>query len=186
MESCYKIAILRLEVREDRSFNPDEFAICLETDSRWNSSGGLQRSRPVFFRTCFTCALQEHSAMALRRLTGETANTARVLTLVTQFGEVSGGMGLGALAIPQFNDVSDSAKMNACRANMRTISSQQVIYYAQNRKYTSSLSELGMEGVRCPSGVTFYVFGDRDEYTVRCSTPGHGEIVDGNASWTCR
>jgi hypothetical protein len=94
-----------------------------------------------------------------------------------------GGMGLGALTIPKFNDVSDSAKMNACRANMRTISSQQVIYYAHNHRYASTLRELDLDGVRCPSGGAFYVFGDRDEYTVRCNTPGHGEIVNGNASW---
>lgn len=37
-------------------------------------------------RTCFTRALPEHAGMVLRRLSGETANTAPVLTLITQFG----------------------------------------------------------------------------------------------------
>src|SRR5262249_2342532 len=39
-----------------------------------------------FARTCFTSALLEHAGMVLRRLSGETSNTAPVLTLITQFG----------------------------------------------------------------------------------------------------
>src|SRR5208282_5331912 len=39
-----------------------------------------------FARTCFTAALREHMGMVVRRLNGETANAAPVLTLVTQFG----------------------------------------------------------------------------------------------------
>ena len=39
-----------------------------------------------FSRTCFTRALSEHAGMVLRRLAGQTANTAPVLTLITQFG----------------------------------------------------------------------------------------------------
>ena len=39
-----------------------------------------------FARTCFTRALVEHAGMVLRRLAGSTANTAPVLTLITQFG----------------------------------------------------------------------------------------------------
>lgn len=96
------------------------------------------------------------------------------------------GMGLGALALPKFNDVSDSAKMNACRANMRTIGAQQVIHYSEHRRYASSLDDLNLEGIRCPSGGTLYLNGDADGYTVRCSTPGHGEIVNGSASWASR
>ncbi len=39
-----------------------------------------------FSRTCFTDALTRHSGMVLRRLSGETSDTAPVLTLITQFG----------------------------------------------------------------------------------------------------
>ena len=39
-----------------------------------------------FSRTYFTRALTQHAGMVLRRLSGETANTAPVLTLITQFG----------------------------------------------------------------------------------------------------
>ena len=39
-----------------------------------------------FARTCFTRALREHAGMVLRRLSGQTENTAPVLTLITQFG----------------------------------------------------------------------------------------------------
>ena len=39
-----------------------------------------------FARTCFTGALTSHSDMVLRRLAGQTANTAPALSLVTRFG----------------------------------------------------------------------------------------------------
>ena len=39
-----------------------------------------------FKRTCFTRALRDHTAMALRRLLGKTGNTSPVMALVTQFG----------------------------------------------------------------------------------------------------
>ncbi len=50
MEAWYKIATPREEVREGRSFNPDEFAIHLEQ---------------FFARTCSTRALPEHAGMVL-------------------------------------------------------------------------------------------------------------------------
>jgi len=68
MEPWYKIAKPRKEVREGRSFNPDEFAIHMEQV------------------IANTRALREHAGMVLRRLSGETANTAPVMTLITQFG----------------------------------------------------------------------------------------------------
>jgi prepilin-type N-terminal cleavage/methylation domain-containing protein len=39
---------------------------------------------------------------------------------------------LAAIAIPKFTDVSESAKRNACRANMRTLASQEVVYFANH------------------------------------------------------
>ena len=86
MEPWYKVASLRSEVREGRSFNPDEFAIHLEQVVAGTAPEDYSDPVQFFSRTCFTRALREHSAMALRRLAGETANTAPVLTLVTQFG----------------------------------------------------------------------------------------------------
>jgi len=47
MEPWYKVATPRKEVREGRSFNPDEFAIALEVehDIRRTPAGALWRSR---------------------------------------------------------------------------------------------------------------------------------------------
>lgn len=86
MEPWYKIATPRKEVREGRSFNPDEFAIALE-QVVWGTAPE-DYSDPVkfFARTYFTRALSEHAGMVLRRLTGLTERTAPVLTLITQFG----------------------------------------------------------------------------------------------------
>lgn len=86
MEPWYKIATLRKEVREGRSFNPDEFAIHLEQVIGKTAPEDYREPKQFFARTCFTRALREHAGMALRRLAGETANTAPVMTLVTQFG----------------------------------------------------------------------------------------------------
>ncbi|HOE12826.1 MAG TPA: DUF499 domain-containing protein [bacterium] len=86
MEPWYKVAIPRREVREGRSFNPDEFAIHLEQVINKTAPEDYRDPKQFFARTCFTRALREHSGMVLRRLAGETANTAPVMTLITQFG----------------------------------------------------------------------------------------------------
>ncbi|MBI4536775.1 MAG: ATP-binding protein [candidate division NC10 bacterium] len=86
MDPWYKVATPRAEVREGRSFNPDEFAIALE-QVVWGTAPE-DYSDPVkfFSRTYFTRALSEHAGMVLRRLAGLTERTAPVLTLITQFG----------------------------------------------------------------------------------------------------
>src|SRR6516225_9063634 len=86
MEPWYKVATPRREVREGRSFSPDEFAIALEQVVAGTAPDDYKRPDQFFSRTCFTRALTEHAGMVLRRLSGETTNTAPVLTLVTQFG----------------------------------------------------------------------------------------------------
>lgn len=86
MNPWYKVAIPRKEVREGRSFNPDEFAIHLEQVMAGTAPEDYKEPDKFFSRTCFTRALREHAGMVLRRLSGKTANTAPVLTLVTQFG----------------------------------------------------------------------------------------------------
>jgi hypothetical protein len=86
MEPWYKIATLRKEVREGRSFNPDEFAIALEQVVSGKAPEDYRDPVQFFARTCFTRALREHSGMVLRRLAGKTENTAPVVTLITQFG----------------------------------------------------------------------------------------------------
>ena len=86
LEPWYKVALPREEVREGRSFNPDEFAIALEQVVGGTAPRDYRDPGAFFARTCFTRALREHAGMVLRRLAGKTANTSPVMTLVTQFG----------------------------------------------------------------------------------------------------
>lgn len=86
MEPWYKIATPRKEVREGRSFNPDEFAIALEQVVAGTAPEDYRVPEQFFARTCFTRALREHAGLVLRRLSGRTDNTAPVVTLITQFG----------------------------------------------------------------------------------------------------
>ena len=82
----YRVVTLRPEVREGRSFSPDEFAIALEQVVAETAPVDYRDPAQFFSRTCFTRALKEHSGMVLRRLSAKTENTAPVLTLITQFG----------------------------------------------------------------------------------------------------
>ena len=86
MDPWYKVVMLRKEVREGRSFSPDEFAIALEQVVAETAPVDYRDPAQFFSRTCFTRALKEHAGMVLRRLAGKTENTAPVLTLITQFG----------------------------------------------------------------------------------------------------
>lgn len=86
MDPWYKIVTPRKEVREGRSFNPDEFAIHLEQIVNGTAPEDYKNPEQFFARTCFTSALKEHCAMTLKRLEGNTTNTAPVMTLITQFG----------------------------------------------------------------------------------------------------
>ena len=86
MDPWYRVVTLRREVREGRSFNPDEFAIALKQVVAGTAPVDYRDPAQFFSRTCFTRALKEHAGMVLRRLSGKTGNTAPVLTLITQFG----------------------------------------------------------------------------------------------------
>ncbi len=86
MDPWYKVAAPRKEVREGRSFNPDEFAIALEQVVEGNAPEDYRDPEKFFSRTCFTRALKDHAGMVLQRLSGKTEGAAPVLTLITQFG----------------------------------------------------------------------------------------------------
>jgi hypothetical protein len=86
MEPWYKIVTPRKEVREGRSFDPDDFAIHLEQVVSGKAPEDYRVAKQFFLRTCWTSALRTHAGMVLRRLEGKTENTAPVMTLVTQFG----------------------------------------------------------------------------------------------------
>jgi hypothetical protein len=86
MEPWYRVATPRAEVREGRSFNPDEFAIALEQVVAGTAPEDYRDPQKFFDRTCFTRALTEHIGLVVRRLSGETQNAPADLTLITQFG----------------------------------------------------------------------------------------------------
>jgi hypothetical protein len=86
MEPWYKVATPRAEVREGRSFNPDEFAIQLEQVVRGTAPLDYRDPTQFFARTVFTRALREQVEIVLRRLNGQTEGTPPVLALITQFG----------------------------------------------------------------------------------------------------
>ena len=86
MDPWYRVVTPRREVREGRSFNPDEFAIALDQVVDGTAPEDYRDPEQFFSRTFFTQALKEHTGTVLRRLSGETESTAPVLSLVTQFG----------------------------------------------------------------------------------------------------
>ena len=61
MEPWYKVVTARKEVREGRSFNPDEFAIALEQVVAGTAPLDYRDPAQFFTRTCFTRALREHA-----------------------------------------------------------------------------------------------------------------------------
>lgn len=98
---------------------------------------------------------------------------------------------LAAIAIPKFDDVAESTKKNACRANMRSLASQEVIHFAQSGIYTANLAVLGMTGVECPSTGAAHQLAvgpvagvAAQSFTITClNAPSHGNINNGIASW---
>ena len=86
MDPWYKVVTPREEVREGRSFNPDEFAIDLAQVVNGTAPRDYRDPEQFFSRTFFTQAMTEHTGTVLRRLSGRTESTAPVLSLVTQFG----------------------------------------------------------------------------------------------------
>jgi hypothetical protein len=76
-----------------------------------------------------------------------------------------------------------------CRANMRTIASQNVIFFASHDRYAESLEELGWGSVVCPEHGDPYIYQLLEggtSFHLECgkpSDPNHGCIHDGVASW---
>jgi hypothetical protein len=52
MEPWYKVATPRKEVREGRSFNPEEFAVALEQVVAGNAPEDYREPEKLFSRTC--------------------------------------------------------------------------------------------------------------------------------------
>jgi len=86
MELWYKVANPRKELREGRSLDPSEFAVHLDQIVNGSAPEEYRDPTKFFLRTYFASALVDYCGMVLRRLSGEIANTAPVLSLITQFG----------------------------------------------------------------------------------------------------
>jgi hypothetical protein len=86
MDPWYRATTPRREVREGRSFNPDEFAIALEQVVAGTALVDYRNADQFFARTYFTAAMREQISMVLRRLAGETEGAPPVLSFITQFG----------------------------------------------------------------------------------------------------
>ena len=101
MEPWYKNTVPRAEVREGRSFNPDEFAIALEQVAANKGPDDYRDPAKFFSRTCFTRALREHMGMVLRRLAGrtdnsETSSSSQLKTAVTVTCQSAAGFSCSA------------------------------------------------------------------------------------------
>src|SRR5437867_12086259 len=86
LEPWYKVVTPRREVRDGRSFSPDEFAIALEQVVAGTAPKDYADLKEFFARTVFTTALREHLGMVLPRLEGKTENTAPPMAPLPQFG----------------------------------------------------------------------------------------------------
>lgn len=86
MEPWFRVVNPREEVRKGRSFNPSEFAIALEQVVAKSAPIDYRDPAQFFDRTCFTVALTSILGTVLRRLDGQTTESAPVLSLNTQFG----------------------------------------------------------------------------------------------------
>ncbi len=85
----------------------------------------------------------------------------------------------------------DSAPQNgprssrmACRANLRTLASQQMIYFAENDSFSSSVSELGFGDLGCPENDEQYIITAEGDlhFSIICPC-GHGGVIDGEQNW---
>ena len=90
MEPWYRVVTLRKEVREGRSFSPDEFAIALEQVVAGTAPSDYSDPAQFFSRTCFTRALTEHSGMVLRRLSGTRLDVRHVQQVAYQLAHPFG------------------------------------------------------------------------------------------------
>ena len=79
MEPWYKVATPRKEVREGRSFNPDEFAIALEQVVAGTAPEDYSKPDQFFARTCFTRALRVDGHRTVGPLAGLGARRVGVL-----------------------------------------------------------------------------------------------------------
>src|SRR5438552_14196414 len=78
MDPWYRTITPRQEVREGRSFNPDEFAIALEQVVAGTAPEDYRDPKKFFARTRFTRALTDHICMARAEGTLYTNTTRKI------------------------------------------------------------------------------------------------------------
>jgi hypothetical protein len=80
-----------------------------------------------------------------------------------------------------------SGHESECRACMRTIASQCVLFFAMNSRYPENLEEIGMGNFTCPEcGYPYVYSGDEKYFFIECgkpTDPNHGCIDNGVVSW---
>ncbi len=78
----------------------------------------------------------------------------------------------------------EQAQSGTCRANMRTLASQEVIYFAQHNKYTDNIYDLGIGTLQCPEYGTYLIETNMENssFTITCRG-NHGCIDNGVSSW---
>lgn len=85
------------------------------------------------------------------------------------------------------NGVASWHESGDCCANMTTIASQCVLFFAGHSRYPESLEEIGMASVTCPEcGNPYIYYGDSKAFYVECglpTDPNHGYIDNGVPSW---
>ena len=90
-------------------------------------------------------------------------------------------------AVPSWPQEPSEPDEYVCHSNMITISSQAVIFFAQNGTYPNNLREIGMAGTVCPSCFLPYeLIGTETDFYVSCPMPldpNHGYVENGVASW---
>jgi prepilin-type N-terminal cleavage/methylation domain-containing protein len=82
---------------------------------------------------------------------------------------------LAAIAIPRIIGGATSAKINACKTNIDLINSQIELYYANNDKWPSKVSDLSEyfpDGdPECPFGVAYTI--DEDTHRIDATKHNH-------------
>lgn len=102
---------------------------------------------------------------------------------------------LSAIAIPKYQDVTESARHAACRSNLRNIAGGLNMYLAENNQYPpgngwkklSTIPDYVHEGLLCPTtekGYRYRIMGrERDTFSIRgwnaSCWRNHGQYING-------
>ena len=112
-----------------------------------------------------------------------------LISLVLSAGCTTSSDDITSPPIPSLQNTEDNitGDIYECRANMRTIAGQMVVFFATNNYYPNTMEEIGMAGVVCPThGNEYLLIGTESEFYIECGLPqlpNHGNIDNGVPSW---